>query len=88
MADSTCHLLQCPKCGKIGVSDLMCIECATKSSGTQTSNNERYAINLLKLWMAKKPRDWMPGAWEYDEAGAELVDDTAKFLGIPFPWAD
>ena len=38
--------------------------------------------------MAKKPRDWMPGAWEYDEAGAELVDDTAKFLGIPFPWAD
>ena len=44
------------------------------------------AISLLKLFMANKPLDWKPGAWDYDKEGAELVESVAKFLGISDPW--
>lgn len=51
-----------------------------------TNFREKLATNLLKLWMANKPDDWKPGAWDYNEQGAELVKDTAEFLGISDPW--
>lgn len=44
------------------------------------------AERLLKQWLKKAPQDFKPGAWEYSEEGAKLVDDTGEFLSMKCPW--
>lgn len=42
--------------------------------------------SLLIRWLKKHDHLYMPGGWDYDKEGAELVEDTAKVLGIK-PWS-
>lgn len=41
---------------------------------------------LLRQWMTKHTGHYRPGAWDYDEEGAQLVQDTADLLGVKDPW--
>ena len=41
---------------------------------------------LLRRWIEKHAKIYRPGAWNYDEDGADLVETTASFLNIENPW--
>lgn len=46
------------------------------------------AKQLLHIWLKNKSSEWKPGGWDYYKPGADLVDQTAKFLNIEYPWKE
>jgi hypothetical protein len=54
----------------------------------QTENLHRYALNLLRAWIKCEAAGCKPGAWEYDKEKSQLVEDSAKLVGIDDPWKE
>ncbi len=44
------------------------------------------ARELLRRWVKKYAPSNIPGGWEYDHDAVELIETSAKLLGIEHPW--
>jgi hypothetical protein len=49
--------------------------------------NDKHKLYLLRWLLHAVNSGDMPGAWDYDEERADLVEDTARLFNIKSPWS-